>query len=85
MGETKSTNYTDYKSRVFEGGRKIVVDGKAASKKVLIGAAVVGAVYVLGASKGVKIGHARGLQEGYIKATHDIAELIRQSVTVKAD
>jgi hypothetical protein len=59
--------------------------GRATANKVVFGAVVVGTVYLLGASKGMKIGHARGRLEGYAEATHDIAEMVRQSVTVKTD
>ena len=64
---------------------KDVKVGRGVANKVVLGAVVVGAVYLLGASKGMKIGHARGRLEGYAEATHDMAEMIRQSVTVKTD
>ena len=64
---------------------KDVKVGRGVANKVVLGAVAVGAVYLLGASKGMKIGHARGRFEGYSEATHDMAEMIRQSVTVKTD
>lgn len=63
--------------------KKDVKAAKSIANKVVLGAVAVGAVYLLGASKGMKIGHARGRLEGYAEATHDMAEMIRQSVTVK--
>lgn len=59
--------------------------GQGIANKVVLGAVAVGVVYLLGASKGMKIGHARGRLEGYSEATRDIADMIRQSVTVKTD
>lgn len=56
--------------------------GRSIANKVAIGAVAVGAVYLLGASKGMKIGHARGYLRGYAKATHDIADMIRQGGSV---
>lgn len=64
---------------------KDVKVGREVANKVVLGAVAVGAVYLLGASKGMKIGHARGRLEGYSEATRDIANMIRQSVTVKTD
>jgi hypothetical protein len=59
--------------------------GFGITNKVVLGVVAAGTVYLLGASKGMKIGHARGRLEGYTEATRDIAEMIRQSVTVKTD
>lgn len=68
--------------RKLERDLKIV---RSVSTKVALGAVATGAVYLLGASKGMKMGHARGRLEGYTEATRDIAEMIRQSITVKTD
>lgn len=59
--------------------------GIGVANKVVLGTVIFGVVYLLGASKGMKIGHARGRLDGYIEASHDMAEMIRQSVTVKTD
>lgn len=66
--------------------KETIKKGRSLANKVAIGAIAVGAVYLLGASKGMKIGHARGYLNGYAKATHDIAEMIKQGGSaVKTD
>jgi hypothetical protein len=60
--------------------------GRGVANKVVLGAVAAGAVYLLGAKKGMKIGHARGYLDGYTKATQDIADLIRNGASAfKAD
>ena len=59
--------------------------GQSLANKVVIGAVAAGAVYLLGASKGMKIGQARGYLKGYAKATHDVADMIRQGVSTKTE
>lgn len=60
--------------------------GRGATNKLVIGAVAVGAVYLLGASRGMKIGHARGYLDGYVKATQDVTEMIKQGAsTFKTD
>jgi hypothetical protein len=61
--------------------KETIKKGQSIANKVAIGAVAVGAVYLLGASKGMKIGHARGYLQGYSKATHDIADMLRQGVS----
>lgn len=57
--------------------------GKGLANKLVLGAVAGGAIYLLGVSKGMQLGITRGKLEGYAAATHDIADMIRQSVTVK--
>jgi hypothetical protein len=71
--------------RTEEKMKKDIKLGRGIANKVVLGAVSVGVIYLLGASKGMKIGRARGRFEGYAEATHDIAEMIRQSVTVKTE
>ena len=69
------------KENIEEELKKSVKSGQSIANKVVIGAVLAGTVYLLGASKGVKLGHARGYLKGYAKATHDIADMMRQSVS----
>lgn len=65
--------------------KESIKKGQSIANKIVIGAVAAGAVYLLGASKGMKIGQARGYLSGYAKATHDIANMIRQGVSDKTE
>lgn len=74
------------KENIEKGTKETIKKGQRIANKVVIGAMAVGAVYLLGASKGMKIGHARGYLNGYNKATHDIADMLRQGAsTIKTE
>jgi flagellar biosynthesis/type III secretory pathway protein FliH len=70
------------KEQIEEELKETVKKGKSIANKVALGAIGVGIVYLLGASKGMKVGHAQGYLKGYAKATHDIADMIRQGGNV---
>ena len=70
------------KENIEQEMKEAVKKGKSIAVKVAIGAVAVSTVYLLGASKGMEIGHARGYLKGYAKATHDIADMIRQGGNV---
>lgn len=74
------------KENIEQELKETIKKGQSIANKIVIGAIAVGGVYLLGASKGMKVGHARGYLSGYAKATHDIAEMIKQGGSaVKTD
>jgi hypothetical protein len=70
---------------IEEKMKKDLKIGRRTLTKVALGAVAVGSVYMLGASKGLKIGYSRGRLVGYSEATHDIAEMLRQTVDAKSE
>ena len=51
--------------------------------KILLGIGTVGSAYLLGAFKGMKIGHAQGRVDGFGEATRYMVEKVQQSVHVE--
>jgi hypothetical protein len=69
------------KENIEQELKESVKKGQSIANKIVIGAVAAGTVYLVGAYKGANLGHARGYLKGYAKATHDIADMMRQGVS----